>query len=82
MGSMTIVMVMDNAIRMDVCASAVLLRTGRPDLIDHAVNCSRRVNEGQGGTWRQGAKRIKERDRNRDFDTKWSGKIGQHRLRK
>src|SRR5215471_5254260 len=36
MGS-TIVMVMYNAIRMDVCPSGMLLSTGRPDLIHHAV---------------------------------------------
>jgi len=79
MGS-TIVMVMYNAIRMDVCPSGMLLSTGRPDLIHHAVKCPRRVDEGQGGTWRQGPKGVKKRDRNRDFDAKWSGKICQHRL--
>jgi hypothetical protein len=56
MGSTTPIMVMYNAIRMDVCAPAMLVSTGRPKLIDHAVNCPRRVDEGQGGTWRQGAK--------------------------
>jgi hypothetical protein len=70
MGSITIVMVMYDAIRMDVGSSAMLLSTDRPDLIDHAVNRPRRVDEGQGGTWRQGAKRIKKRDGNRDFDAK------------
>jgi hypothetical protein len=74
MGWATTVMMMHNAIRMDVCASAMLLSTGRPDLIDHAVNCPRGVDEGQGGTWRQGAKGIKKRDRNRYLDAKWSGK--------
>ena len=69
-GSAAIVMVMYNAIRMDGCASAMLLSTGRPDLIDHAMNCPRGVDEGQSGTWRQGAKGIKKRDRNRDFDAK------------
>jgi hypothetical protein len=50
--------------------SAMLVSTRRPHLIDHAVNCPRRVDEGQGGTWRQGAKGIKKPDRNRDFDAK------------
>ena len=49
MGSAAILMVMYNAIRMHVCASAMLVSTRRPDLIDHAVNCPRRVDEGQGG---------------------------------
>ena len=70
MGCATTGMMMYNAIRMDGCASAMLLSTGRPDLIDHAMNCPRGVDEGQSGTWRQGAKGIKKRDRNRDFDAK------------
>ena len=71
MGSGIIVMMMMyNAIRMDVRAPAMLVSTGRPDLIDHAVNRPRGVNEGQGGTWRQRPKGIKKRDRNRDFDAK------------
>jgi len=82
MGSASIVMMMYNAIRMDVCASPTLVSTGRPDLVDHAVNCLRRVDEGQGGTWRKGPKGIKKRDRDRDFDAKWSGKTCQHRQRK
>jgi hypothetical protein len=82
MGSTSIVVEMYNALRMHVWASATLLSTGHPDLIDHAANCPRGVDEGQGGTWRQGAKGIKERDRNRDLDAKWFGKAGQHRLRK
>jgi len=81
MGSTIIVMVMYNAIRTDVCASAMLVNTRRPDVIDHTVNCPRRVDEGQGGTWRHGPKGIKKRDRNRDFDAKWSGKTCQHWLR-
>jgi hypothetical protein len=80
MGSAAIVMVMYNAIRMHVRAPAMRPSTSRSHLIDQAVNCSRRVNEGQGGTWRQSPKAIKKRDRNRDFDAKCSGKICQHRL--
>jgi hypothetical protein len=82
MGSTTIVTLMHDAIRMDVRASPMILSTGRPDLIDHAVNRPRRVDEGQGGTWRHGPKGIKKRDRDRDFDAKWSGKTCQHRQRK
>ena len=70
MGCATTGMMMYNAIRMDVRAPAMLVSTGRPDLIDHAVNRPRGVNEGQGGTWRQRPKGIKKRDRNRDFDAK------------
>jgi hypothetical protein len=68
MGSATMVMMMYNAIRVSVGAMPV--STGRPNLIDHAVNCPRGVNEGQGGTWRQRPKGIKKRDRNRDLDAK------------
>jgi hypothetical protein len=53
----TMVVVMYNAVRMDVRASAMLVSTGRPDLIDHAVNSPRRINEGQG---RPGARAQKE----------------------
>ena len=47
MGSTTIVVVMYNAIRMDVRAS-VAVRTGHTEIIDQAMNRPCRINEGQG----------------------------------
>jgi hypothetical protein len=45
-GSTTIVVVMYNAIRMDVRASVVLVRTPHTEIIDQAMNRPCRINEG------------------------------------
>jgi len=82
MGPATMVVVMYDAIRMDVCGHGVLVSTGRTKVVDKAMNSPRRINEGQGRTRREGAKRIENRDRNRDSDAKSSGKTCQPRLRK
>jgi hypothetical protein len=76
------VVMMYNARRVDVCASALFVSTGRIEIVDHAMNSPRRIKEGQDRPWGKGAKGIDKRDSNRDFDAKWSGKTYQHRLRK
>ena len=76
------VVMMHNTICVDVCASALLVSTDRIEIVDQAMNSPRRVKEGQDRTWSKGAKRIDERDSNRDLDAKRPGKIYQHRLRK
>jgi hypothetical protein len=78
MGSATIVVVMYNAIRMDVHRYGALLSTRRGKIIDKAMNGPRRINECQGRTRREGAKGIHKGERNRHFDANGSGKTCQH----
>jgi hypothetical protein len=81
MGATAMVVMTYNAIRVDAYASALLMST-HTEIVGQAVNGPRRVKESQDRTWREGAKRIEKRDRNRDFDTKSFGKTCEHRLRK
>jgi hypothetical protein len=76
------VVMMYNAIRVEVCASALLVSTGHVEIVDQAMNSPRWIKEGQDRTWGEGAKRIDKRDSDRDFDPKLPGKTCQHWLRK
>jgi hypothetical protein len=76
------VVMMYNAIRVDVCASALLVSTGRIEIVDQAMNSPRWIKEGQDRTWGEGAKGIDKRDSNRDFGSKLPRKTCQHWLRK
>ena len=82
MGRATMVVMMYNAVRIDVRAQVMLVRFDGSEIVDEAMNSLRGINEGQRRARREGAKGIDEGDRNRDLDAKSSGKICQHQPRK
>lgn len=82
MGPASMLVVMYNAIRMDVRGHGALVSTRRTKIIDKAMNNPGRINEGRGRTRCEGAKGIDKGERDRHFDANGSRKTCQHWRRK